>query len=353
MRVLFVYPYLSSYNHAPFDYGISSLSAIMKADGHLTKLLSFQSIDTLSFENCIAEFSPQLICVSVWSGKTREAVEFVKWASRYHIPIIVGGIYPTVAPEKAMTQFKPACGICVGEGDLALREFVRALEEGRDYSLTQNFWVRHQGSIIRNSLGPLVDDLDSLPLPDREIFNLQKSIEDTGTVKFNATRGCPNFCSFCAEPYLKQIYPGRQKLRRRSVRSLLGEISSTLQSYWGVQCIGFDDDCFTLGKSWLHEFCHDYASEIGIPFYANTRVDLMDDEIAKWLKEANCVEIRMGIESGNEALRNIVLKKNVTNAQIIMAFQIVKNHGIRSLAYNIIGVPFETEGTLRETFELN
>ncbi len=353
MRVLFVYPYLSRYIHAPFDYGISSLSAILKADGHITRLLSFTSIDTASFENCITEFSPQLICVSVWSGKVREVVEFVEWASRYHIPIIVGGIYPTVAPEKAIAQFKPACGICVGEGDLALREFVRALEEGKDCSLIKNIWVRHNESIIRNPLAPLVDDLDILPLPDREIFNLQKSIADTGTVKFNASRGCPNSCSFCAESYLKQIYPERHKLRRRSVRRLLEEICSTIQSYRSVQYIGFDDDCFTIGKSWIREFCRAYASEIGIPFYVNTRVDLMDDEIAQWLKEANCVEIRMGIESGNEALRNIVLQKNVTNAQIIRAFKIVKDHEIHSLAYNMIGVPFETEATLRETFELN
>jgi radical SAM superfamily enzyme YgiQ (UPF0313 family) len=79
----------------------------------------------------------------------------------------------------------------------------------------------------------------------------------------------------------------------------------------------------------------------------------MDDEIAALLRDANCDEIRMGIESGNEFLRNQVLAKNISNEQIINAFRTAKRFGLRRLSYNMIGIPFETEETIRETLELN
>ncbi len=353
MRVLFVYPYLSSYIHAPFDYGVAALSAILKKDGHTTRLLSLRGFDPILLENCLQDFRPELVGISVWSGKVRETIQVVEWVSRSRVPIVVGGVYPTVAPERAIVQFRGASGVCVGEADLAMRAFARALEEGKDYGHINNFWIAREGQVIRNPIGPLVNDLDILPFPDREVFDLQKSINATGIVKFNGTRGCPFSCSFCAEPYLRRMYPEGRAFRRRSVPSLIGEIQSVLLTYSGIERIGFDDDCFTLGKNWLREFCRVYAKDIGIPFYANTRVNLMDDEIAALLRDANCDEIRMGIESGNEFLRNQVLAKNISNEQIIDAFRTAKRFGLRRLSYNMIGIPFETEETIRETLELN
>ena len=96
-----------------------------------------------------------------------------------------------------------------------------------------------------------------------------------------------------------------------------------------------------------------YKDEIGLPFMCNVRVNLVTEEIIKLIKDYGCYGVAMGVESGNEHLRNEVLKKNISNEQIIKASGIIKNNGLKLKAFNMLGLPGETFEQALETVELN
>ena len=117
--------------------------------------------------------------------------------------------------------------------------------------------------------------------------------------------------------------------------------------------IGFHDNIFTLNKSWLREFCERYCAEINLPFWCNTRVDCITDDDIMWLKKSNCRRIHMGVESGSKRIRKEILKRPVNNQKIIDVFKKVKKNGIKTVSFNMIGLPTETEEDIRETIDLN
>lgn len=110
---------------------------------------------------------------------------------------------------------------------------------------------------------------------------------------------------------------------------------------------------FTLKKKRIMEFCESYQKEVGLPFYCQTRANAVDEEIFSALKRAGCQEVHMGIESGNDYLRNEVLKRNMSRDVILRAFELARKAGLRTGSFNMIGIPYETKETLWDTISIN
>jgi radical SAM superfamily enzyme YgiQ (UPF0313 family) len=136
------------------------------------------------------------------------------------------------------------------------------------------------------------------------------------------------------------------------VSFLLKEIRSVIQHY-SIRELEFYDDTFTLDRKRLEIFCERYPDEIGLPFYINSRVDTIRKEEFFMLKEAGCQRISLGVECGDPEIRNHVLKRNQTDEQIITAFENARLAGIETLSYNMVGIPYETRGSIRKTIALN
>lgn len=338
-----------------FSHGIGSMSAVLKEEGHSTELLY---VDALQKALLSQKISPQtgLIAISSTTDQYDLAKRLIAFLSNtFDIPIILGGVHATVAPEEAV-QTPGLLGICIGEGEEALLELVDALENNENIRSIKNFWFRLNGAVVKNEVRPLLEDLETLPFPDRTIFNYQEILNknyDDGA-EFMVGRGCPFRCSFCINKALQDLYKGKGRfVRYRNVESVIAEINLVTQTYQHVKKITFQDDILGLNKRWLAEFSGRYGREVGIPFRCNLRADNIDDETLRLLEKAGCAEIWVGVECGNERLRNLVLQKQLSTERIIAAFKLIKQYKIQSKAYNMIGLPGETPENIEETIQLN
>jgi anaerobic magnesium-protoporphyrin IX monomethyl ester cyclase len=142
-------------------------------------------------------------------------------------------------------------------------------------------------------------------------------------------------------------------VRWRSVEHVLGELRA-LRARYPVKTINFQDDTFTLDIDWTLAFCHAYGAEFDLPFWVNTRAErLLDERVVGALAEAGCVGVRIGVENGDEALRRSVLKRTMSNEELIRAFDLARRHGLKTYTCNMIGVPGETPETIQATIALN
>lgn len=355
MKILFIYPNITG--HENISLGLASLSSYLKKEGHETDLVDFTwGISIVDCINKVKKSKPDIIGFSVLSGEFLFSLQVARELKKnFHIPIIFGGVHPTVAPEETIRQ-EDVDMICIGEGELALAQLLNNMEKGEEIFHIANFWFKNNGTIIQNPVRPLIQDLDSLPYPDRELFNYSRYMEATsGTADVISGRGCPFSCTYCINHFLQKLYheeKGKRFLRRHSVDYILGEISFLVQKY-SVKHINFEDDLFTLDKKWLREFSEKYPRKFNIPFSCNARVETINEEVANLLKKANCVSVSMGIESGSERIRKKVLKRHMSNNQIINAFKWAKEAGLNTTSYNMLGIPFETRHDMEETIRLN
>ncbi|NLG50065.1 MAG: radical SAM protein [Chloroflexi bacterium] len=360
MKVLFVYSDISGaerYGARKFYSGLGSLSAVLKAAGHKTALLYLQhELSPDEFAAQVAEHAPDLVG---FSATTHQYPYIERYAAhlkalRPGLPLVCGGIHPTLVPEQVVAS--PAFdAVIVGEGEYPLRDMVERLEQGRDYADVQNVWMQRNGEVVRNPMRPLIADLDELPYVDRELFDYDAMLAaNDGWVDILSGRGCPYDCSYCCNPGLKARYKGLGRyVRFRSVGHVMGELRA-LKARYPIKTINFQDDTFTLDHRWTLDFCEAYRQEFRYPFWINTRVErILDEDVVRALAGAGCAGIRVGVENGDETLRANVLKRRMSNDEIVAAFDLVHRHGLKAYTCNMIGVPGETPDSIRATIDLN
>jgi len=245
--------------------------------------------------------------------------------------------------------------LCIGEGEFILAELCRKLEKGEDITRINNLWIKTKNGIKKNPVGPLLENLDELPFPDRNIFNKRElAVESIGILPITASRGCFYNCIYCCSHALRGIYPNKDKfLRFRSPGNVVSEIKEILSRDSSFTSIRFYDDILYLNKTWAEEFTALYKKEVKLPFSCNIRPELVNEEIVSLLKEAGCHMICIGIESGNDHIRNQILKRQTSKEQIRVAFNSFNSTGMKIHAFNMVGIPFEKPSDILETIKLN
>ena len=148
------------------------------------------------------------------------------------------------------------------------------------------------------------------------------------------------------------MFKGCGRIVRKSVDYLFEEIRSVRRAY-PLAMVIFNDDTFIVNKRWFLEFAERFPREIGVPYTCNIRANLLDDDIARGLKESGCRNVNWSIESGNERLRNDVLRRRMSDQQILRAAELLHRYGIAFRIGNLIALPGETLEQMYETVELN
>jgi radical SAM superfamily enzyme YgiQ (UPF0313 family) len=356
MNVLFVYPLLRPAKeiYLGYHHGIGYLSAILKQQGHKTSLYCAHEVRPMEIEAILSKGGIDIVAITSTTAEFALARALAGEILRYQeMPLFFGGIHATLAPEEVMA-IDGITGICCGEGEEGFAKVVDALEKQEMATDAPGFWLRDGEHWIRNPVGSPVS-LEGLPYPDREIFNFTDLLKPHSRIigaEFLGSRGCPFTCSYCSLPVLNGLYAPGRFCRRRSVNNLLDETEEVCSRYT-VEMVGFHDDIFTFDKQWLASFCEEYRRRVGRPFWCNTRVGCVSPQDASVLREAGCVRVHVAVESGSPFIRGGILNRKITDEEIIETFRFLRGAGLKTLAFNMIGLPFETEETIKQTIDLN
>ena len=350
MRVLFIDEYL------PQEMlGIMYLSRAIKDSGHRTKCLFLP--DTRWIEK-LRSYAPDVVCYSVTTGMHQYLAEVNRKVKQVlpNVISVFGGPHATFSPEYVETEGIDA--ICRGEGEQAIVELLDRLQKGEGYHDVRNFWFKDRvtGEVHKNELRPLVNDLDSLGFPDRDVvYEAAPIYRDSDRKVFVSQRGCPMPCSFCFHHAMKKkVYNARNGayVRKRSVGHVIAEINAVREKY-NLKFVHFVDDIFNLRNDWLEEFAERYPKEVGLPFDVILMANMTSERHIELLAKAGCVYARIAFEAANDHIRNEIFKKNTTRQQLRDAARWIRQHGIRLGSLNILGGPGGTIEDELETIRLN
>ncbi len=352
MRVLFV--------EKQIDYeplGLLYLASVLKRAGHEVRLAIAADEDPVAVAQA---WQPGVVGYSVYTGAQtyyRDLNLQVK-AALPDVVSIFGGPHPTYFPE--FIEEPGVDAVCIGEAEGAILDLVEAVEAGRPLTGIENWWFKRDGStgftanIEHNPVRPAEDDLDVLPFPDRELlFDKDAFIRQSGIKHFITSRGCPYDCTYCFNHALAEVYRGKGKrLRQMSVGKVIEEVC-WVQDRYPMQFVVFLDDLFIVFEDWLRELAERFPREVGLPFFCNVRANLVTPAKIELLKQAGCASVGMGLETGNPELRNQVLKRNLSDAQIVEAARLIRAAGIELLTTNMLGLPGGSLALDFETLALN
>jgi anaerobic magnesium-protoporphyrin IX monomethyl ester cyclase len=358
MKVTFVYPdYFETQDIQGRVYlGIGYLASVLKAGGHSVDLLHLV-VPSVREEVISARraSTPDLVAFSATTLQFAKVKELAGWVKEdLGLPVACGGVHPTIDPEGTIAE-ECIDYICIGEGEAAFLELCDTLEAGGATDGIRSIWSRRGGEIVRNPVRPLVEDLDSLPFPDREIFDKENfAANQKKRLTMMASRGCPFDCSYCCNHLQKTVYPNPKKyVRFRSPANVIAEIESARLADPELEQVRFDDDILTLDRRWFREFAALYKERVGLPFICNGRVDLLNEEMVGLLADAGCSAIAMGIESGNQWLRENVLGRHMSDEKMVRAFSLCRTSGIPTVSLNMTGFPHETLAMALDTVKMN
>jgi len=348
LRVLFV---AQQIDYEP--QGIMHLSSVLKDAGHQVELAVGAHHDPLA---AAREFQPDVVAYSLITGSQRYYLDLNR-RIKAEMPTVFaafGGPHPTFFPE--MVKEAGVDGICRGEGEGALLDLVEGLDGGGPQAVLQleNWSFQRNGEVITNQVRPYVEDLDRLPFPDRALVYERDRMAARSKIKhFLSGRGCPYNCTYCFNHALSEIYRGKgRRFRQRSVDHVLEEVG-WVRDHYPLEFVVFVDDTFVLSPEWLAEFAEKYPRQIGLPFFCNTRANLVTAEQVRLLKAAGCHCVSMGIEAGNDRLRNDLLKRRMSKGQILEAAEFIRDGGLQLTTTNMIGLPTSSVENDFETLELN
>jgi anaerobic magnesium-protoporphyrin IX monomethyl ester cyclase len=253
----------------------------------------------------------------------------------------MGGIHISSLPECL-----PASAVagCRQEGEMTFVELIKAFLDDKFNTVALahipgiSFW--ESGHLRHNKDRPVVDDLDQLPMPARDLLNIRSH------AYMFTSRGCPYRCTFCASSRFWS------KLRFFSAEYVVNEIESLIRDY-RVSMISFFDDLFVADKPRLEEMIQilDRRQLLGkVRYTCSCRSNVVDDELAQLLAKLGVVSVGMGLESGDDGILRFLKGKSAGVTENTQAINILKKAKIAVNGSFIIGSPYETGEQAMRTY---
>jgi radical SAM superfamily enzyme YgiQ (UPF0313 family) len=331
--------------------GILYLSAYMKRAGFSIEVFDSTFRDFSDFENVVRRLRPRIVGLYA-NIITRENVfRLAKIAKANGVEfVVVGG---PDASEWCDRYFDSGVDIIgVNEGELTLQELVPWLQQKgmQDIEQVRGIIFRKNGQVRRTAPRQAITDLDSLPWPDRDVLNMDeyfkawKSHHGESSVSLITARGCPFHCAWCSSEVFGHTH------RQRSPKDVVDEMLMLKERY-RPDIMWISDDVLTINKRWTYEFIREVkARNAQHPYECLSRVDLVDYEILKGLKETGCFRIWYGAESGSQKVLDS-MRKGTKVEQVRRAAAITRDVGIQTGFFILLGYPDETTADIRMTID--
>ncbi len=327
--------------------GLAYLASVLKKNDALVKIfdISAMSMKTKSVMDFIKSENPDVIgiyCSTPNVGYVRALFRNVEDRNTLKV---VGGPHPTQLPADLLD----VADVCIiGEGESTVVELNKYINNeisnlGDIYGLC--FKKNNETCYTGNR--ELIEDINSIPFPARELLPAEKYSFEFPIVNMQGkyfaemilSRGCPFKCKFCCSP---RNWMG--KIRFRNIENIISEIESLLQNNYFF--IHFIDDVFNLIDNRVIELCEIILKKrLNFKWSCIIRADLVKKNILKLMKKAGCVQVQVGIESGEQKILDI-MGKNVKLEEIRKGFSLIKSVGLQSKGFFIIGYTEETRESI-------
>ena len=349
--VTLVYPYFHpEHDRSIFRFpplGLGYLASYLRQHHISVNLIDCTFLSQNEAIQRVTETKPSIIGIYSMFSMKDAAMQFAKLVRKDCEMLVAGGPLPTLNPQDFLEDFDV---VVVGEGEETLLDLVHATENSRPLSRVNGIVYRNpDGKVTSTTPREFIKDLDTLSFPTRELFDNDsyksyfKRRYGYTTTSIITSRGCPFNCDFCSRAVFGN------KFRARSAENVVQEMESVQKL--GYDRIWFSDDCFTLDKKRLLTICDEIIQRgLKVQWECLSRVDTIDMETAQKMKQAGCVRVFFGIESGNNEVLAI-MKKQATTEKARQAVFTTKSAGIQAGAFFIVGYPGETDQTVLDTLK--
>lgn len=284
-----------------------------------------------------------LIGITVFSPVYYEVIEIfnkIKHNNK-NIPICLGGPYVTTIKEEIFIK-TPVDFAVVGEGEITFSELISYIKGQKELKDIKGLIYKdHEERIITNPSREHIKDLNEIKFPAYDIFPMEKY----PLHRMVTSRGCPYACVWCNSSSI-----WNKTYRQRDVENVVSEIEFLIKNY-EKKIFVFGDNSFNINLNWVERFCDLLLEKnIQILWSASIRADIMTQNLANKMKEAGCYNVAVGIESANNEILSKI-NKATSIEKITAGIKIMKNAGIEVLSQYVIGSPFETLETVKESIE--
>ena len=350
-----------------FPLGLLYLAAVALRAGYTVSIFDgmFAAGDQ-DFAEALERERPRVVGISVLATVRAAALRLAALAHRRGAIVIAGGSDPTGRPadylQHRVSGSYPIDVVAAGEGEQTLLELLPVLlaEQGGNSGVSgRQELVRVPGVAFLNEMGDVVRtpprdlrvNLDDLPLPARDLIDFEqyrqawRKRHGYFSMSLIATRGCPYHCSWCQKSVFGTSF------RPRSPEAVADEMRRIKEEIQPDR-IRIVDDVMGIDRKWVRAW-HDavLAREAVIPFECLSRVDLMDEEVARLLKEAGCRRIAFGAESGSQRILD-AMHKGTRVEEIRRATDLCRRYGIETYLYLMLGYPGEGWTDIKKTVDL-
>jgi anaerobic magnesium-protoporphyrin IX monomethyl ester cyclase len=323
--------------------GLACLAAYLEMRGLQPKVID-SKLEGLDFAAALSRVKDENPDIVGLTALTPEILDAAKLAAQIksELPqclIVIGGPHATCTPVQTLEEFPCFDFVVRGEGEITLYELILALRGKKELKEVEGLVFRDHETIQQNEIRPFIQNLDELPPPAWHLF------PKATIYPVMPSRGCRFHCNFCARVM-------GNSLRVKSPQNMVREMETVYNLYHPEE-FHFHDEAFTGNMEATHQFL-DLLIASGlskkIRWRAETRVDLVDYELLKKMKQAGCCWVGFGVESGNQAILKAT-KKGITLDQAEKAVAWAKKAGLMTGSYFILGHPYETKETIKETLD--
>jgi radical SAM superfamily enzyme YgiQ (UPF0313 family) len=306
--------------------------------------MRFNGMDQKKLDEMLDHMKPDLVGITSMTSNF-PAAEYIAKFVKLRCPeslVVMGGVHATFMHREILAETPEADIIVRYEGEFTMAELAATLENGRSLKEVNGISFRDEGRIISNPDRERIEDLDCLPFPAHHLLEpkIKKYFMYTSPPVLT-TRGCPFSCIYCST----MAFHGR-KYRTRSVTNVVLELEYLIDHY-KVDKVSFIDDNFTMQPIRVFALCQEMKKRgLSIKWGCNARVDQVNEEILKVMKEAGCRDVFCGIESVSQRALDIV-KKGYRVQQARDAVKMAEKLGIRTHCSFVLGLPGESKQTLK------
>ena len=351
IEVVLINPAQSTkYSQPPI--GLALIAAVLEKGGYQVNVLDANLLKLKPYDVAPLVHNADIIGLTAMTSTINTAKAIAQHLKKVKpdLTIILGGAHATLLPEETLATTPEIDIIVRGEGEETIIKLLQALEHKKSLCEIPGISYKKDGGVVNNPTRLKNIDLDSLPflayhlLPWRRYKPHPPHGRAFPFAAIITSRGCPHRCSYCS----KSIFGN--KFRGQSPERVVEEIAYYRRRF-GIREIAFYDDVFTLDRSRAYAIADEIIKR-GLRIYwtCETRVNLVDKELLRHMKQAGCYSIAYGIESGSEEIID-TLNKDITLEEAKEAVRLSREVGLRTIGYFMIGSPGESPETIQQTIQ--